>query len=325
MPAPPTTTPPPIVPRNLIALAACVALVAGVCLYVLSGYVYGYSDHTLLSIKGISWADHSAFVNDWFNERVPQPHWLFDLLTYAGERTGHLPAVYFLYTLSGLAFFGLGTAWLAEYWLAPGRRALSLGVPVLMALGPTFALGTFLPFLTQALPNNLGGLMAYAAVAALITGRTRTACALALATGIVHVQHGVVLAGVLVLAALLAKGSWRSRLPLVGTAGALLLLSIVVSTARGLASGNADMIEACTVASIGHCNANTWPWVVVRDGLLMVVGAAAVVALRWRDWRTLVPAILAPAASSPWGSSPTGSTGASSESSRSDCSSTDWE
>jgi hypothetical protein len=282
-------------PNSLFGLTTAITVVSALSLYVLEGYVYGYSDHTLLSVKGISWADDSAFVNDWFNERAPQPHWLFDLLTYLGESANQLPGLYFVYTLTGLAFFGFGTALLAHHWLPAERRALVLGVPLLAVLGPRFVLGTFLPFLSQALPNNLGGFMAYAAVAALITGRGRMACVLALATGLVHVQHGVVLGGILGLSALLAKGSLRSRLPLIGTAGALIVLSVVVSTSRGLTAGNDDMLEACTVGSIGHCNANTWAWVIIRDGLLMIAAASAVAAIRWRDWRTLLPAVIAPA------------------------------
>ena len=54
--------------RRTVALySALIAVVAGFVLYVHTGYFYGYNDHTLLSIKGIAWADSSAFRNDWFN------------------------------------------------------------------------------------------------------------------------------------------------------------------------------------------------------------------------------------------------------------------
>jgi hypothetical protein len=281
---------------ELAIYTALSAVIAGVTLYFFRGYQYGYSDHTLLSVKGIGWADPGAFRNDWFNNRAPQPHWLFDVVTYVGERSGHLPAVYFLYWTATLVAFGFGTALLAQYWLPANRRALAFAVPALMSVGPSFALGTFLPLDSMALPNLLGGCLAYATVAALITRRRQMACVLAVVTGLVHVQHGVVIAGVLILASLFDDVPWRRRVPYVATAGFLVVMSAVVSWARGLASGNSDMIDACRVASIGHCNANTWAWPVVRDGLFVVGLGAAVILLRRKDWRVLVPVLVVPAA-----------------------------
>src|SRR5918999_1265279 len=49
---------------------------------------YGYSfmlfDQTVYSLRGIALADPSAYRFDWFTRTVPQPHWLFDAITYLG-------------------------------------------------------------------------------------------------------------------------------------------------------------------------------------------------------------------------------------------------
>ncbi|MDZ4824893.1 MAG: DUF6798 domain-containing protein, partial [Actinomycetota bacterium] len=237
-----------------------------------------------------------AFHNDWFNERAPQPHWFYDIVTYIGDKSGHLPGVYFAYFLVTLAVFGVGISFLASYWLPKSRRPLAIGAALLAAAGPKFVFGQFLPLGSEALPNLLGGALAFAAAAAIVSRRHRAAVVFALSAGLVHVQHGTVVAGILFLVAILSRDPKAIRLWYAGTAGALLLLTGIVSSTRGLVADNKDMIEICENASPGHCNANVWIWPVVRDGIIILLLAAAITVLRRREWRVLVPVLAIPAA-----------------------------
>src|SRR5688572_32293861 len=98
----------------LIAAATFTTAVAILFRY---GYSFGLFDQTVYSLRGIALADPGAFAQDWFARTVPQPHWLFDVLTYVGTRLGALPAIYLLYWLSGIVVFAVGSVWLAERFL----------------------------------------------------------------------------------------------------------------------------------------------------------------------------------------------------------------
>ncbi|MEW6474742.1 MAG: hypothetical protein AB1679_21015, partial [Actinomycetota bacterium] len=89
------------------------------------GYGFGMEDQAVIALKGVARADRTAFVGDWFTAQVPQPHWLFDLVTFAGERLGALPLVYLLWWAASMLAFGLGSAWLARRFI-PERPWLAV-------------------------------------------------------------------------------------------------------------------------------------------------------------------------------------------------------
>src|SRR5438552_6093798 len=80
------------------------------------GYSFGYFDQTVLSVRGIALADHTLR-SDWFAQSVPQPHWLFDVVTFVGERLGLLSWVYLAYWLAGIAVFAVAAVWIGERFL----------------------------------------------------------------------------------------------------------------------------------------------------------------------------------------------------------------
>src|SRR6185312_13815653 len=77
-------------------------------------YNPGYNDHSVLSLEGLRWADPTKFVNDWFMNAAPQPHWFFDLITYWGQSAGLLSQFYFVYWIAGLVACGFATALIAK-------------------------------------------------------------------------------------------------------------------------------------------------------------------------------------------------------------------
>jgi hypothetical protein len=246
--------------------------------FVAGGYEYGFGEQVLLSLKGISWADPTAYVGDWFNDRAPQPHILFDVITYLSEMWGVRPWAYFAYWLTSIAVTAWGVVLLSDRWLPRRLRPFELLVGLLIVIGPYFALGTFLVVHREAVPNGLGGALGFLTAVFLVTRRDRAAVVAALLTAVVHVQHGSVVAVLLLVAWLIDRD--RLRRPVVrwfpGVAAVILGLVYLVARVRGLVSGTGDVSAICETASPGHCDPDSWAWPVIRDGLaVLALGALA--------------------------------------------------
>jgi hypothetical protein len=260
------------------------------------GYAFGYFDQTVLSVRGIALADPHAFRGDWFAQTVPQPHWLFDVVTFAGERLGILPWVYLAYWLAGIAVFSLGAVWITERFL-PHRPGWAVLLGPLVVLGPQKILGSSGPIGWFAIPQMLGGCLAFLALAALLTGRWRAAIVAAVLTGAVHVQHGADLAPVLFLAAAL-PGAWRRRprVAFAATGIALLAGAQAVAAWRGLDTSGQAWLDACRVLIPYHCYAPAWQAPYLAGGGV-VLAFAFLFAWSYRNrWPVVGPAVLLPAA-----------------------------
>lgn len=236
---------------------------------------YGYdayeADQFVNSLKGIAWGDSTAFANDWFVQTSPQPHWTFDVITAVGERIGLLSATYFLYWVASLFAFGLGTAWLAERGLPRGSRSLGLLIGPMVSLAPIGVLGSTGPILWYAVPHQLGGSLAYLALAALLTRRHVTAGWLVVAAGLGHVQHGVNVAVITILAGfLLREMSRRDRVWLVGGGVVAVAHAVISARVRGFFGGG-DFIAQCERYIPFHCDASSWPDFVLTDGLWILL------------------------------------------------------
>ena len=237
-----------------------------------SGYSFGYGEQMLLSVKGISWADKNAFVGDWFNDKAPQPHVLFDVITYFGEKIHFLAGVYFLYYLASCYAFALGTALLAKLWLPRQFQYLQHLVNVLVVVGPVFLLGTFLTIHFQAVPNMAGGCIAYLGIACLLTRNDRMAAFAIVAASALHLQHGIAIASVALL--FVAFGLVNNRRLVIGASLISLSISFAVAINRRLLSGSSEIAHAIAeVGSIGHFNVETWPTFGIVSGL-MILGVA---------------------------------------------------
>lgn len=280
--------------RRELGWIVAAAVTAGLGCLVRYGYRFGDGDQALLSLKGISLADSSAFRNDWFTRHAPQPHWLFDGITFVGERLGALPLVYFAYWALALLAFGTAATWLGRRFFPSRRWPILIFGPV-MAVGPEKVLGSTTPLLGVAVPHVLGGCLALLTLAALLTERWRSAVFAAVLTWLVHVQHGANLAPILVLAAVLATGaSRRSRLTMAGTGLLLGLGAALVLNWRGIHSGSDEWLEICVQASPFHCDANSWPVVYLVGGFLLTVVALGWAVAHRRLWRSVVPAVVLP-------------------------------
>jgi hypothetical protein len=233
------------------------------------GYSFGYGEQMLLSIKGISWADKNAFVGDWFNDKAPQPHVLFDVITYIGEKTHFLAGIYFVYYLASCFAFALGTALLAKLWLPRQFQYLQHFVNILVVVGPVFLLGTFLTIHFQAVPNMAGGCIAYLGLACLLTKNDRLA-AFAIATAsAIHLQHGIAIASVGLL--FVVFGLVKNKRLIIGASLISLSVSFAIAVNRQLLSGSSEIAHAVAeVGSTGHFNVETWPTFGIISGLTVL-------------------------------------------------------
>jgi hypothetical protein len=261
------------------------------------GYNFGVGEHVVLSLKGIAHADPTAYANDWFTWSVSQPHWLFDAVTYAGERFGVLPLAYLAWWLASFAAFGCAAVWLTRRFL-PGQPWMAVLVGPTLALGQSTAMGSSSALYGSALPHGLGACLGFLSLAGLLTGRWRAAAVAAFLAAMAHVQHGADLAPVLLLTAVLATRRPRAhRIALAGVGGALLAQAAAVARLRGIENGGAGWLEACRQAIPFHCDANTWTVsALAGGGLAIAVALAFAVRNARRDWRTSAPAVAFPAA-----------------------------
>jgi hypothetical protein len=233
------------------------------------GYQFGYGEQMLLSIKGISWADSTAFNGDWFNDFAPQPHVLFDVITFVGEKISFLAGVYLVYYIASCLAFALGTAILAQAWLPKSHQYLQHLVNILVVIGPVFLLGTFLTIHFQAVPNMAGGCLAYLAVACLLTNRWNLAAFSIVGCSFLHLQHGIAISSIAFLF-LLFNLINRKKL-IVYSSILSLLISLSTAIYRDLLSGSSEIAnEAAEIGSTGHLNVETWTTPAIVSGLIVL-------------------------------------------------------
>lgn len=266
---------------------------------VAAGYEYGWGEQVLLSLKGISWADDTAYVNDWFNDSAPQPHILFDAVTALAESWGIRPQVYFGYWLTSVVVTAAAVVTLTSAWFPRRAWPFETVIGALLVTGPYFALGTFLVIHREAVPNGLGGALGFLTAVLLVVRRDRAAVVAAALTTVVHVQHGSVVA-VLLLVAWAVDPHRRTR-PVVrwfpAVVVAILAVVYLVGLARGLVAGSGDVTAVCETASPGHCDPDSWPSAVVRDGTSVVLlGVAAAFGARGGPRLRSVALLAVPAA-----------------------------
>lgn len=265
--------PPPRSRRRPVIAAQAVlsAALLGLLLHLRYGYTAGTGDHLVLSALGLHWANPGEFAGDWVIENAPQPHWLFDVVTWLGSSTGTLDAVYFGYWVLGLLAFGFATALLARAWAPEHAWSATAAVTVIGALTPWWLLGTGSPMLAIALPGVLSGFLIYLAVAALITGRHGLATAAAIATALVHVQQGVVI-GVLLLATVVVLGVRDRRVHWLLAAAAGVIAAIVAANLaiRPVVGNTEDFAKVCHDLIPYHCEATNWSPQLLWGGFALV-------------------------------------------------------
>jgi hypothetical protein len=150
----------------------------------------------------------------------------------------------------------------------------SAGVALLLALGPQVVLGTTTPALPSALPHQLGGFLAYLTSALLLTRRPRAAALACVATAVVHVQIGALVAVVCVLAVaavrLTERRWWWSTLTGVAVAAAVV---VTVLRLRPVAAEPDDFVQICREVIPFHCDVTTWPAGQLGSGFAVVLAA----------------------------------------------------
>jgi hypothetical protein len=253
------------------------------------GYLAGDRDHAVLSPMGMRWADPDTFANDWFLTNAPQPHWLFDVITWIGASTGTLGGIYLLYWIAGMVAFSAATTLLARTWV-PERAWIAIGaVSIVASLAPAYVLGSGAHLHATPLPNSLGGCLLYLCAAALLVGRHRLAAAAAVATALAHVQHGLV--GLVLLLLVTGLVLWQRRTLdryLVGASAVTVGLVMFNLWLRPVAGHLSDFQDVCRTLIPLHCEATLWSWsefyggiALIALGLLSVLYVPAAYRLRW--------------------------------------------
>ncbi|PRY45835.1 hypothetical protein [Umezawaea tangerina] len=247
------------------------AAIVGLLLHMRYGYTAGTGDHLVLSALGMHWANPDLFGDDWVIANAPQPHWLFDVVTWAGTATGTLEAVYFGYWVLGLLVFGFATALLARAWAPRHTWLATIAVSAIGAVTPWWLLGTGSPMLAIALPGVLAGFLIYLAVAALVTEHHVVAAIAAIATALVHVQQGAVV-GVLLLAVVLVHAARDRRIhwPLLGTAVVTFGIVAANLVARPVAGDTEEFAKVCRDLIPYHCEATSWSPQMMWGGFALV-------------------------------------------------------
>jgi hypothetical protein len=243
------------------AQAAASTLLLALLSHMRYTYMAGDRDHLVLSPMGMRWADPDAFAGDWTLANAPQPHWLFDIITWIGASTGTLGAIYLLYWLAGMFAFGVATTLLARTWTPRASWVAVLAVTFIAAIGPLYVLGSGVHLYAVALPNGLGGCLLYLCAAALLVGRHRLAAVAGVATALAHVQHGVV---ALVLLLVMAAAVWVLRRTLdrwlLGSVVATVAVVVFNLKLRPVAGELKDFQEVCGLLIPYHCEATSWQW-----------------------------------------------------------------
>lgn len=238
------------------------------------GYSAGLNDHSVLSLEGIKWSDPTKFVNDWFMESAPQPHWFFDVITFIGAETNQLSAVYFAYWCVGLIAFGFATTILARQWAPKQPFIASLAVTAVISITPWYVVGSGSIMISQALPTVLAGQIMYLTLALLLTNQRKLIPYFAALIAIIHVQQGAVIS-IILIATFISEFIKSKKLDFRLVIGSLLSIAFTFLglLLRPIAANLNDFIEVCETIIPYHCAAYTWsPSTVVAFTGLIVLG-----------------------------------------------------
>lgn len=223
------------------------------------GYQIGVADHNVLSPLGMQWADPNKFLGDWTIANAPQPHWLFDIITWLGAISGQIELVYFVYWFLELMVFGIATTLIVSKYFPQNRISVSLGYTFVLAQTPWLVMGTGTLQIPYPLPGLLGAELAYLMVALLLVSKYKGASFVVVLTTLVHVQVGSL---VIVIALLYSLGFYFQRKkilwPLLISAFLSIIILILNLLFRPVASNLSDFVEACETLIPYHCSAHQW-------------------------------------------------------------------
>lgn len=242
---------------NAAYLLTFLTLVAGIQLRF--GYSAGLSDQFVLSPLGISWADKSAFKNDYFVENAIQPHIFFDWFTKIGYSSGHLSSYYLFYWILTLAVASIAIVKFAEFLSRENVLISSLLGALLLTAGPVTLFGTTTIALPQALPHALGGAICFLAVSLALRKEWLGAGICVVFATVAHVQHGSVAIAII---ALLLIMNFRAKRQILWFPIFCLILSMgifaLILSIRPVIGNFSDFIKVCNEYIPYHCNATSW-------------------------------------------------------------------
>ena len=277
------------------AQALASGLLYAVLVHLRWGYAAGDRDHLVLAPVGMQWAHPDWFRGDWAMAAAPQPHWLFDIVTWFGSATGTLGAVYLLYWLAAMLAFGTATALLAHHW-TPNRSWLAVIVVTVGAvIAPLYLFGSGAALYATGLPNVLGGGLVYLIGAALLVGRHRLAAGTTILCSLVHVQNGTIAVVLLLMVAVYHFLRTRQvEVWLLVAAAVGLLILVVDLRLRPVAGDIGDFATICDQLIPYHCNATSWSKrTLISSASLLGLALMSVLYLK-RDqrWRWLLVLVL---------------------------------
>lgn len=257
----------------MIYLVLLVLLVVPVLRF---GYHFGDLDHVILSLRGIANASPQAFQNDWFVEKAPQPHWLFDLFTQWGESLGLLREFYFAYWIISTCIFCYAVLLICRH-LNVGKYIFLIAI--LLALEPLHILGTIPLLGSWALPHFLGGALGLLACAFWLEKKELYLWLAVPLVTLVHTQHGALVSLLLIFgSAVQYKIQYRSII--LGLSN--LVVVFVTAKMRGLTEDRGLFLQLCKTFISGHCFAPQWdPQLLLPMAILLFMTAY----YTWKLWK----------------------------------------
>lgn len=238
------------------------------------GYQFGYGEQVILSLKGLDWIDRTNWQNDWFVHNAPQPHVFFDFVTFLGNSVSALPVIYFIYYLISLYLFALATSvlWrkLPLDFLKKSPSYSQHIINIFAVIGPSFVLGTYLTITNQALPNMLGGAFSYLIISLLLVNKTDLIGLLALATSIVHIQHGIAICLIVIFTSLWTQPKYERWENIVFSTIGVLWAICVGIWRRTFLGGEEIANDISNSGSVSHFNVQSWSFVQLIVGILLL-------------------------------------------------------
>ena len=222
-------------------------------------YSAGTGDHLVLIPPALQANNPSLYLNDYFVANAQQPHWFFELIVAWADGNNLLAATLFIYWIATI-----GTAVTGIFLLSRDFEndycyfVSSISILVLSA-GIRTPSGTSTIFLEQALPHAMGGAISLIATWAILNRFENLAFASIVAASLFHIQFGVLLA-VLQLLAIIHATYIEKRIEVSSYLKTFLnfaLLGYLISL-RPIVGNFHEFTQVCNSLIPYHCSAQTW-------------------------------------------------------------------
>lgn len=235
---------------------ALLAASAILLLIVRYGYHESINDHDIIDLKGLHQVHPDYYKNDWFVEKVPQPHIVNDHFVEWSERAGILAEAKMIYWAVSVSIFAFA-CFLFGIW--SGGFSYAFGLMALLILGPTSPLGSGTALLGWQLPHSLGGALLLLGFMGLILDRRSLVISCLFLTPLAHVQHGLHLSLIAFAWCFFSEFQIKKQRVLCALSLTSGVLSLWMAHLGNVTGADSSFSDACKVYTPFHCLSSSWP------------------------------------------------------------------